>query len=432
MTLGWDAAPASKVAGYVVYYGTESYNYTTRIDVGTNTISKIVGLKEGLAYYFAITAYNAARVESAPSGEFVYIVPGILRLVPALNESGQMKIQFPVAPGGSYAVQASVDLKSWSTIWQTTAATSNAWVGFQDAQLSAFPKRFYRLVINSSTSPGPLQLSIANKAVIPTLSAAQFQLSAPAASGETYLLQYSTNLTNWSSIHTNQPGNALNFVDTPPSSQAWRYYRSLIVPGTVNATSIAHALASNSFLPNVVGFVHVSAPPGFFLIANPFSTTNNTLTGLLSNVPNGSKFAKYITGQGYVTNLFSGGHWNIGATTLNPGEGGFFDNPGQTNLPLTFIGQVLQGRLTNSLPSGDSIRAPMVPMANALASLPANNGDKVECYVNGKLTTYTRLLGIWSGGSGIPSLALTPGKAFLMIRSSSIATNWIESFSVAY
>ncbi len=222
----------------------------------------------------------------------------------------------------------------------------------------------------------------------------------------------------------------MSFVDTPPSSPTWRYYRSLIVPGNVNATNIAHALSSNSFLPNVVGFVHVSAPPGFSLIANPFNTTNNTLAELLFNVPNGSKFAKYITGKGCVTNLFSGGRWSTGTTTLNPGEGGFFDNPGQTNLLLTFIGHVLQGRLTNSLPSGDSIRAPMVPMANALASLPANNGDKIECYVNGRLTTYTRMLGNWSGGSGISPLTLIPGKAFLMIRSS--ATNWIESFSVAY
>lgn len=430
ITLGWDAAPGSKVAGYVLYYGTESYNFTTRIDVGTNTTSRISGLTEGLTYYFAITAYNAARIESAPSGEFAYIVPGILTMVPPSNGSSLKQLEFPVAPGGVYAVQASVDLKSWNTIWQPTTATSNAWVAFQDPQSSAFPKRFYRLVISSNAPAGPLLLSIANNASLPTLSSAQFQLSAPAASGKTCLLQYSTNLTNWSSVYTNQQGKALSFVDTPPSSQAWRYYRSLLVSGSVNATSIVQALASNSFLPNVVGFVHVSAPPGFSLIANPFVTTNNTLAGLLSHVPNGSKFAKYISGQGYVTNLFSSGQWNSGATTLNPGEGGFFGNPGQTNLPLTFVGQVLQGSLTNSLPSGNSIRAPMVPLANALASLPASNGDKIECYVNGVLITYTSFLGSWSGGSVNPPLALIPGKAYLMIRSS--ATNWIESFSLGH
>ncbi|HZQ45755.1 MAG TPA: fibronectin type III domain-containing protein [Verrucomicrobiae bacterium] len=425
VTLGWNASPASSVSGYVLYYGIASRIYTNRIDVGTNTAITVASLKEGSTYYFALTAYNSARVESAPSGEIVYIAPGILALVPGLNPADPLNIQFPVAPGYSYMIQASVDLKSWTNIWQTATATSNAWVGFQDSQSGAFPKRFYRLIINSNAPAAPPQLSIAGKAAVPTLASTQWLLSSPAASGETYLLQWSTNLTNWSSMYTNPAGQALSFVDNPPSAQSWRYYRSLFIVGTVNATSIANALASNHFVPNVVGFVNVSAPPGFSLIANPFNTTNNTLAALLPGVPNGSRLAKYIIGQGYVTNVFSGGVWNAGVTTLNPGEGGFFGNPTQTNLPLAFLGQVLQGKLTNSLPAGNSICAPIIPLASALSTLPANNNDTVQCYVNGKWTTYTSILGIWSG---TPALTFIPGGAFLMNKSS--AANWIESFSI--
>ena len=270
---------------------------------------------------------------------------------------------------------------------------------------------------------------IANKTVVPSLAAGQWQLSAPAVSGKTYLLQYSTNLTTWHSIHTNQAGQALSFVDAPPSAQAWRYYRSLVVLGNVTATTIAHAVASNSYLPNVVGFVNVSAPPGFSLMANPFNTANNTLAALLPNVPNGTQFAKYITGQGYVTNLFSGGSWSVGATTLNPGEGGFFDNPATTNLLLSFSGQVWQGKLTNSLPAGYAILSPMIPLGNALATLPVKNGDSLECYIKGKPATYTRVLGVWSHSSSVPPLTWIPGEAFLMKKIS--ATNWVESFSVS-
>ncbi len=426
MTLGWDASPASNVAGYALYYGTASRNYTVRMDVGTNAVSTITGLKEGLTYYFALTAYNAQKSESAPSGEIMYIVPGILALAPMSNPADPLNIQFPVAPGVQYTVQASVDLKNWSNIWQTGVATANTWVAFQDVQSSSFPKRFYRLVINSPLPAGRPLLSLANKTAVPSLSTGQWQLSAPAMSGEAYLLQYSTNLASWSSIYTNQSGQALSFVDAPPSSQTWRYYRSLFIPGSVNATSIAQAVASNSFLPNVVGFVNVSAPPGFTLIANPFNTTNNSLAALLSNVPVGTQFAKYISGQGYVTNLFSGGGWSGGNTTLNPGEGGFFNNPAKTNIVLTFSGQVLQGVLTSSLPAGNSICSPIIPLAQGLATLPGSNGDSIQCYVKGSLTTYHYVLGVWSGG---PTLTFTPGQAFLINKIS--PASWVESFSVA-
>src|SRR5581483_3638561 len=79
-TLAWDASPASEVAGYVLYYGTESLAYTNHIDAGTNTHLSVAELKEGMTYYFAVTAYNAAKVESAPSGEIIYYVPGILTI----------------------------------------------------------------------------------------------------------------------------------------------------------------------------------------------------------------------------------------------------------------------------------------------------------------------------------------------------------------
>lgn len=146
VTLAWNPdSGTNNVAGYAVYSGTNSSNYSSRLDTGTNTTATVSGLKEGLTYYFAVTAYNTAKVESAPSAPITYLVPGILALTPAAKPGNPVTIKFPVAPGHSYTVQATVDMKTWTNLWQTGTSTSNAWVSFQDSQSSSFRKRFYRL-----------------------------------------------------------------------------------------------------------------------------------------------------------------------------------------------------------------------------------------------------------------------------------------------
>ena len=70
ITLAWDPNAASEgVAGYKIYYGTESHNYTMAIDVSASTVKSVARLKKGMAYYFAATAYNSDGVESEFSEE---------------------------------------------------------------------------------------------------------------------------------------------------------------------------------------------------------------------------------------------------------------------------------------------------------------------------------------------------------------------------
>jgi len=75
-TLSWDppvtdadGTPVSDLAGYKIYYGTSSSNYSQNIDVGNVTTYTINNLTEGMTYYFAATAYDAARNESTESNE---------------------------------------------------------------------------------------------------------------------------------------------------------------------------------------------------------------------------------------------------------------------------------------------------------------------------------------------------------------------------
>ena len=73
VTLAWDANQESDLKGYILYYGTASGNYTNNVDVG-NTTQHTLDLQDGVTYYFAVTAYNDADIESDYSVELPHTV----------------------------------------------------------------------------------------------------------------------------------------------------------------------------------------------------------------------------------------------------------------------------------------------------------------------------------------------------------------------
>jgi len=150
VSLAWNPDADSATAGYVLYSGQASGNYSFRTNVAMNTRATIGGLTSGTTNYFVVTAYNSAGVEGPPSGEISYLVPGAIHLT-GHSKSGNgtaINMQLSVAAGHWYQVQASTDLKNWSIIGQTATNLSNTWVGFQDNQSPSMPKRFYRLVMH--------------------------------------------------------------------------------------------------------------------------------------------------------------------------------------------------------------------------------------------------------------------------------------------
>ena len=64
-----DGSALTDLAGYKVYYGTASGSYSQSIDVGKVTTYEVTNLPNGFTYYFVVTAYNQAGVESGPSNE---------------------------------------------------------------------------------------------------------------------------------------------------------------------------------------------------------------------------------------------------------------------------------------------------------------------------------------------------------------------------
>ena len=72
--LEWDPNTEPELAGYKIYWGTSSGNYSSIRDVGKTTVYTISGLDEGKTYYFAATAYDGSNNESGYSNQVSFTV----------------------------------------------------------------------------------------------------------------------------------------------------------------------------------------------------------------------------------------------------------------------------------------------------------------------------------------------------------------------
>jgi fibronectin type 3 domain-containing protein len=73
-TVNRDSSPLQDLAGYKLYYGESSGNYTTSIDVGKPTTYTLQGLEVGHTYYIAVSAYDTAGNESVLSTELIIVM----------------------------------------------------------------------------------------------------------------------------------------------------------------------------------------------------------------------------------------------------------------------------------------------------------------------------------------------------------------------
>jgi len=190
--------------------------------------------------------------------------------------------------------------------------------------------------------------------------------------------------------------------------------KALILTAAVVAAGVASSMAqSNVYSLNVVGYVNVTVPPGFSMLANPLDDGNgNYLTNIIDNsthnvLPNASKIyiwnlgnANYDSGPTY---RVTGNGWRTGSAyptnQIPPGTGFFLFNsdpvtggPG-TNASITFVGSVVQSNsplATVSLPAGLSLIGNVAAVAQGPGSaavgidmaLPVAAGDKLYLWNN--------------------------------------------------
>ncbi len=108
--VAWDRSTDLSVTGYKLYYGTQSRNYSTAIDVHDTTSYTVSGLSDTQPYYLAVTAYSADS-ESDFSQELICytisvappsngtITPGITNV-----SSGGSSQTYAIAPAPGYLI----------------------------------------------------------------------------------------------------------------------------------------------------------------------------------------------------------------------------------------------------------------------------------------------------------------------------------------
>jgi fibronectin type 3 domain-containing protein len=78
--LTWNPTPGTNIAGYIVYFGTQSHAYGASITFANVTDVIIPGLQDGTTYYFAVSAFDGSGNASNPSTEIVYSTPATVSL----------------------------------------------------------------------------------------------------------------------------------------------------------------------------------------------------------------------------------------------------------------------------------------------------------------------------------------------------------------
>jgi hypothetical protein len=179
--------------------------------------------------------------------------------------------------------------------------------------------------------------------------------------------------------------------------------------------------AAQTFSVNVVGYVNVTIPAGFSMIANPLNNTEgNTLDNLLPNMAIGDTVFKFSQAGGFEPSTYIAS-WTPNFT-LEPGEGVFIQVGQETN--LTFVGEVMQGTLSVELPAGLSIASNMVPAEESLdnTNFPAEIGDTIFFFRNGTYEPSTYI------ASFTPEAVPAVGEAFWVQKST--AGTWTREFTV--
>lgn len=202
--------------------------------------------------------------------------------------------------------------------------------------------------------------------------------------------------------------------------------KNLLLSAAALVAGVLSAQAqSNVYSVNVVGYVNKVLPAGQFgMIANPLNTTNNTVANLIQNPRNGMIIYKWDAG--FQANNFLGGVWTDPNATLNPGEGAFVFVPAGVPYTNTFVGEVLQGNLTNALPTGFSLVGSQVPQGGALQTAleyPVSNGTIVYKW-NAGFESYNFLGGAWSPSEPIVSV----GEGWFSFKPA--GQEWVRDFTV--
>lgn len=187
--------------------------------------------------------------------------------------------------------------------------------------------------------------------------------------GTAYEILASADLKNWNSISRGTADvEPIEYVDSEAFKFSTRAYR---------------VLAGEVYSRNVLGYVSFTLPPGFSMIANPLHHSTNRVDDLFKGWPDGTRLCKFDTRLFQLAeNSVKDGKWTNPGEKLAPGDGALFYNRTSDYKAHSFVGEVLQGRLSVPIPAGFSVRSLLLPQQGSLEELgfPISNGDVIHLY----------------------------------------------------
>ena len=234
VTLAWDPSP--QVAGFLVYQGTASRNYTNVIDAGNSTHATVLGLDPGVINYFAVAAYDAFGLVSSLSDEISLSPQSV---VPQVMVVG-IKVQAVVlggtgVPGRSYDIFSSSDSSPWRVIGTVTLGDTGVF-RFLDNVSSNAASLTYSYQLRAVTVPEP-----APGLTIQT-APGQINLSGFGIFGHSYDILATTDFRIWRNIGSVMAGPGGTFSFVVPSAKRVGFFRlhetTYTVPGTLPALGI--------------------------------------------------------------------------------------------------------------------------------------------------------------------------------------------------
>jgi hypothetical protein len=211
--------------------------------------------------------------------------------------------------------------------------------------------------------------------------------------------------------------------------------KTLLIAAAALAVGVISSQAQTVYSANVVGYVNVSLPAGYSMVANQLDLdgtgTNNTIISVLgTNLPSGLYVYCWNGTIWAGTRWLASGKWSTASpvitNAMQPGVGFFVNSPVATNVVL--VGNVIQGTNTYPITAGYQVVSPNTPQTGGIVTTfgyTPTVGDYVYTW-NGTIWAGTRWLASSKWSTGEPTF--TPGVA--MFLNAKVATNWTQSFVV--
>ncbi|MGD0260987.1 MAG: hypothetical protein ABSD29_14325 [Verrucomicrobiota bacterium] len=244
-----------------------------------------------------------------------------------------------------------------------------------------------------------------------------FHFKAQLAKGTPFVVQASTDLENWSPVLNEiSSGEVTSYADGHASRFNYRFYR---------------LLAGQAQPSNVVGYVSITLPPGFSMIACPLDAPTNTVGKVFKDWPDGTTLNKFDTQLfRLVENAVKFSQWTNPSERLMPGEGAIFFNPTLDYRSICFTGEVLTKNVSVAVASGFSIRSSPVPQPGALVEdleFPIANGDVIHLFdrEGQQYVLHPYENGKWTAGAPM----LNVGEAFWVAKTE--PGHWTRNLSVS-